>query len=484
MRGAGVAAVRRRRPLARARFRGRTGGRSTTTTSPRAPTTSSSAMAGIARLGRKPPYEYEIHTIGVDAAYQGQGIGRRLLTGLLDYANGGTVFLEVRTDNDAAIAPVRERRFRRGRAAQAVLPRQRRRRLHACDGIRHDDASDPGHRKLLRRNRCRHRASSTTTARSRCWPTRWPPASTSTPGSAAWSPRSRRAHTWRRWAPPCGGRSRRPAWANPTSSPPPSARVWPVRCWWEWLRPRHIRRRGRCRSMLSTISADTWPPTSTTMARCPRALGCWCPAGTPTCCTCGRWANRSSNSAAPSTTLLARRTTRSRGCSALVIPAASRSMTWPATGDRDAIVFPRGMTGPRDDPYAFSFSGLKTAVARYVESQSASAFRAADVAAGFQEAVADVLTHQGGSRRHRAWGVDAADRRWRGGQLAAARAGRPAVRGRGADAADPAATAVHRQRRDDRLVRRASDRRRRAAVAAGRSERSGPAGGEGTAVDE
>ena len=40
------------------------------------------------------------------------------------------------------------------------------------------------------------------------------------------------------------------------------------------------------------------------------------------------------------------------------------------TGDRDAIVFPRGMTGPRDDPYAFSFSGLKTAVARYVERQS------------------------------------------------------------------------------------------------------------------
>jgi N6-L-threonylcarbamoyladenine synthase len=59
------------------------------------------------------------------------------------------------------------------------------------------------------------------------------------------------------------------------------------------------------------------------------------------------------------------------------------------TGDRQAIVFPRGMTGPRDDPYAFSFSGLKTAVARYVESHPD--FRAADVAAGFQEAVADVL---------------------------------------------------------------------------------------------
>jgi ribosomal-protein-alanine N-acetyltransferase len=59
---------------------------------------------GIARLGRKRPYEYEIHTVGVDAAYQGQGIGRQLLTGLLEYADGGTVFLEVRTDNEPAIA--------------------------------------------------------------------------------------------------------------------------------------------------------------------------------------------------------------------------------------------------------------------------------------------------------------------------------------------------------------------------------------------
>jgi N6-L-threonylcarbamoyladenine synthase len=60
------------------------------------------------------------------------------------------------------------------------------------------------------------------------------------------------------------------------------------------------------------------------------------------------------------------------------------------TGNRDAIAFPRGMTGPRDAPYAFSFSGLKTAVARYVESHPDA--DSADVAAGFQEAVADVLT--------------------------------------------------------------------------------------------
>ncbi|MGV0734036.1 tRNA (adenosine(37)-N6)-threonylcarbamoyltransferase complex transferase subunit TsaD [Mycolicibacter sinensis] len=63
------------------------------------------------------------------------------------------------------------------------------------------------------------------------------------------------------------------------------------------------------------------------------------------------------------------------------------------TCDREAAeipVFPRGMTGARDAPYAFSFSGLKTAVARYVEANPD--FVPADVAAGFQESVADVLT--------------------------------------------------------------------------------------------
>lgn len=59
--------------------------------------------AGISRLGRIPPYEYEVHTIGVDPAYQGRGIGRRLLDDLLSFATRGEVFLEVRTDNEAAI---------------------------------------------------------------------------------------------------------------------------------------------------------------------------------------------------------------------------------------------------------------------------------------------------------------------------------------------------------------------------------------------
>ncbi|MGH3959983.1 ribosomal protein S18-alanine N-acetyltransferase [Mycobacterium sp.] len=67
--------------------------------------------AGISRLGRTPPFEYEVHTIGVDPAYQGRGIGRRLLNELLDFAGGDTVYLEVRTDNAAAIALYRSAGF-------------------------------------------------------------------------------------------------------------------------------------------------------------------------------------------------------------------------------------------------------------------------------------------------------------------------------------------------------------------------------------
>lgn len=59
--------------------------------------------AGVSRLGRKPPFEYEVHTIGVDPEFQGRGIGRELMIRLLDIAAGGAVFLEVRTDNEPAL---------------------------------------------------------------------------------------------------------------------------------------------------------------------------------------------------------------------------------------------------------------------------------------------------------------------------------------------------------------------------------------------
>jgi N6-L-threonylcarbamoyladenine synthase len=66
-------------------------------------------------------------------------------------------------------------------------------------------------------------------------------------------------------------------------------------------------------------------------------------------------------------------------------------------GDPRAIRFPRGLTAAKDQAkhaYDFSFSGLKTAVARWVEARvdSGVAVPVADVAASFAEAVADVLT--------------------------------------------------------------------------------------------
>jgi N6-L-threonylcarbamoyladenine synthase len=76
-------------------------------------------------------------------------------------------------------------------------------------------------------------------------------------------------------------------------------------------------------------------------------------------------------------------------------------------GDPAAIDFPRGLTGPRDAPFDFSFSGLKTAVARWVEARERAGERVpvADVAASFQEAVADVLTAKA-VRACREHGVD------------------------------------------------------------------------------
>ncbi|WP_341476739.1 tRNA (adenosine(37)-N6)-threonylcarbamoyltransferase complex transferase subunit TsaD [Nocardioides currus] len=59
-------------------------------------------------------------------------------------------------------------------------------------------------------------------------------------------------------------------------------------------------------------------------------------------------------------------------------------------GDRTAIRFPRPLSGSGDPALGFSFSGLKTAVARYVEKTPD--LDVADTAASFQEAVADVLT--------------------------------------------------------------------------------------------
>jgi N6-L-threonylcarbamoyladenine synthase len=74
-------------------------------------------------------------------------------------------------------------------------------------------------------------------------------------------------------------------------------------------------------------------------------------------------------------------------------------------GQRDAIAFPRGLL--RDDGYDVSFSGLKTAVARWVEARRAAGepVPVPDVCASFQEAVVDVLTAKA-VRACREHGVD------------------------------------------------------------------------------
>lgn len=69
------------------------------------------------------------------------------------------------------------------------------------------------------------------------------------------------------------------------------------------------------------------------------------------------------------------------------------------SGSSIAIDFPRGLTSRRDlerHRFDYSFSGLKTAVARWVQAREASGepVPVADVAASFQEAVCDVLTRK------------------------------------------------------------------------------------------
>ena len=78
-------------------------------------------------------------------------------------------------------------------------------------------------------------------------------------------------------------------------------------------------------------------------------------------------------------------------------------------GNPAAIAFPRGLTARHDlerHRFDFSFSGLKTAVARWVELRQAEGLDVPvdDVAASFQEAVADVLTAKAVDAAH-AYGV-------------------------------------------------------------------------------
>ncbi len=92
--------------------------------------------AGLAVVAGPPRAQAEIHTIGVDPAFRRLGIGRALLRGLLEVADAAraTVFLEVRTDNEAAralyeaagfsVAGVRKRYYRPSGADAFTMRRE------------------------------------------------------------------------------------------------------------------------------------------------------------------------------------------------------------------------------------------------------------------------------------------------------------------------------------------------------------------------
>ena len=152
-----------------------------------------------------------------------------------------------------------------------------------------------------------------------------------------------------------------------------------------------------------------------------------------------------------------------------------------ASGSSVAIDFPRGLTSRRDlerHRFDFSFSGLKTAVARWVEARERTGepVPVADVAASFQEAVCDVLVRKALDAATSTGVRGPAHRRRRRRELPAARDGRGARRRGRRPRAGAAARPVHRQRRHGRRARRRDGRPRPYAVRAGPAGRQQPAG--------
>ena len=193
----------------------------------------------------------------------------------------------------------------------------------------------------------------------------------------------------------------------------------------------------------------------------PRRSRCSSPAGTPRCCSCATSSTTSNCSARPIDDAAGEAFDKVARLLGLPYPGGPEIDRAAIGGDPKAIRFPRGLTQPKDQAahrYDFSFSGLKTAVARWVEQREAAGepVPLADVAASFREAVVDVLVTKAiaactdlGVPRLLLGGGVIANARLR--EVAEERSGC-----RGHRPAHTAAVALHRQRRDDRGARRRS----------------------------
>ena len=248
-----------------------------------------------------------------------------------------------------------------------------------------------------------------------CWPTRSPPPWTSTSALAGSFPRLPPARTWTRLSPPCSRHSPRPASTLAdvdaiavTSGPGlagalmvgvSAAKALALATGKPLYAINHLVAHVGVGLLDESIAGAC-----TATGCCRRTSApCWSPAGTRRFCGCAAsppmlncWAPRL-------TTPPARPLTRWPGCWGWPTRADPPSTALAREGNAKAIRFPRGLTMPKymgtaEEPgphrYDFSFSGLKTAVARCVEGYEArgEAVPVADVAASFQEAVLDVIT--------------------------------------------------------------------------------------------
>ena len=320
--------------------------------------------AGAAQLGRTPPFEFEIHTIGVDPDISAAlGIGRGMLSRLLGLRRPGVVvYLEIPDRQRGGNLPVPQRRFRRcwecASATTAAGPTP-----SGCGGSGMKtvlaietscDETGSRHRRAGRR-RYRHAAGRRGgLQRRRTRPFRRRGARVAS-----------RAHLGRS-APLCAARCR-PRGSNARHrrrhDRPRSGRC---AAWSGWPRRRHTPQPG---TPFYAVNHPRRPPAADVYDHgpLPESVACWCPAATPTCCMCVRCPSPSSNSAAPWTTPPAGHDKGGPPAGPGLSGRSSVLDDWPAPATRTRSSFP-GDDRSAGRALCLSFSGLKTAVARYVES--------------------------------------------------------------------------------------------------------------------